>query len=71
MASVCARLERGTYYDSVVLMKLQKALLALVLDAGVVMGTGANKDLLRQSGLYTPELDGAPGGFDHRRQGAG
>ncbi|MBI5650640.1 MAG: acyl-CoA synthetase FdrA [Chloroflexi bacterium] len=47
------QVRRGTYYDSVVLMQLQRALLALpgVRDAGVVMGTPANFDLLRQSNL--------------------
>ncbi len=46
-------IRRGTYYDSVVLMQLQRALVALpgVQDAGVVMATPANKDLLAQSGL--------------------
>lgn len=43
----------GAYYDSVVLMQLQRGLAALpgVEDAGVVMGTDANKEVLRQSGL--------------------
>ncbi len=59
MASVRAQVRRGTYYDSVVLMKLQKALLALALDAGVFMGTAANKELLRQNGLLAPEVEDA------------
>jgi FdrA protein len=39
----------GVYYDSVVLMQLQKALGELpgVIDAGVVMATAANRDLLQ------------------------
>lgn len=43
----------GAYYDSVVLMQLQKALVGLdgVLDAGVVMATAANKEVLAASGL--------------------
>ncbi|KAA3656619.1 MAG: acyl-CoA synthetase FdrA [Chloroflexi bacterium] len=43
----------GSYYDSVVLMQLQKALAALdgVEDAGVVMATPANRDLLAAGGL--------------------
>jgi FdrA protein len=46
----------GSYYDSVVLMQLQRALGGLpgVLDAGVVMATPANRELLAASGL-TPE----------------
>lgn len=51
----------GTYYDSVVLMQLQRGLVALpgVEDAGVVMGTPANKEVLTQSELLTPEADAA------------
>ena len=43
----------GTYLDSVVLMQLQRGLLALpeVLDAGVVMATPANRDLLAANNL--------------------
>ncbi len=43
----------GAYYDSVVLMQLQKALVGLdgVLDAGVVMATDANKEVLAASDL--------------------
>jgi FdrA protein len=52
-----AEIRSGAYYDSVVLMQLQRSLAALpgVLDAGVMMGTDANKDILAQSGLLTPE----------------
>lgn len=51
----------GAYYDSVVLMQLQRGLLALpgVQDVGVVMATAANKDVLRQSNLFTPEAQAA------------
>lgn len=50
-------IRRGAYYDSVVLMHLQKALLALpgIEDAGVLMATEANKDVLEQSDLLTEE----------------
>ncbi|NIS79611.1 MAG: acyl-CoA synthetase FdrA [Anaerolineales bacterium] len=56
-----AEIRSGAYYDSVVLMQLQRALSALpgVDDAGVVMGTEANKELLVQVGLSTPELQAA------------
>ena len=52
-----AEVRSGAYYDSVVLMQLQRALagLAGVIDAGVVMGTSANKDILAQSGMLTAE----------------
>jgi len=51
----------GAYYDSVVLMQLQRSLAAEpgVIDAGVVMGTEANKEILAQSGLMTPEVKSA------------
>ena len=51
----------GAYYDSVVLMQLQRALTALpgVQEAGVVMGTAANKDVLAQSDLLTPAAQAA------------
>jgi FdrA protein len=53
----------GAYYDSVVLMQLQRALAGLpgILDAGVVMATPANREILTASGL-TPsgEVDAGP-----------
>src|SRR5436305_2195145 len=47
----------GAYYDSVVLMQLQRALSTLpgVLDAGVVMATPANREILAASGLIPSE----------------
>ena len=55
MTVVSTEIRKGAYYDSVVLMQLQRALLTLpgVIDAGVVMATPANKDLLAQSNLLT------------------
>ena len=43
----------GAYYDSVVLMQLQRGLLGLpgVVDAGVVMATQANRELLASNDL--------------------
>jgi FdrA protein len=51
----------GAYYDSVVLMQLQASLGTLpgVKNAGVVMGTAANKNLLKQNGLLTPQAQSA------------
>lgn len=53
---------RGSYYDSVVLMQLQRGLLELpsVQDAGVVMATPANKDLLNESGLLPAAIQAGP-----------
>ena len=47
----------GAYYDSVILMQLQRELAALpeVIDAGVVMGTEANKNILNQNNMLSPE----------------
>jgi len=61
MAAINAEIRRGAYYDSVMLMQLQRALADLpgVFDAGVVMGTDANKDILAQSDLLTPEVGDA------------
>ncbi len=52
----------GTYYDSVVLMQLQRGLLELdgVIDAGVVMATPANKDLLATNNLLPDALSANP-----------
>jgi FdrA protein len=65
MAVVRSEVRSGTYYDSVVLMQLQRALAAQtgVIDAGVVMATPANRELLGQSGLL-PESVGAAGPDD-------
>jgi len=47
----------GSYHDSVVLMQLQRALAGLpgVLDAGVVMATPVNRELLAAGGLEVGE----------------
>ena len=61
MSVTRVEIRSGAYYDSVVLMQLQRSLAALpgVLDAGVVMGTAANKNILAQSDLLTPEVQAA------------
>ncbi len=62
-SALLAEVRAGSYYDSVVLMQLQRALTDLpgVRDAGVVMGTPANKELLTQSALVTADaLRAAP-----------
>jgi len=52
----------GAYYDSVVLMQLQRALTGLpeVQDAGAVMATAANLELLAQNDLLPDGIDPAP-----------
>jgi len=62
-ATVRCAVRPGSYYDSVVLMQLQRALAALpgVLDAGVMMATPANRELLATSGLLPgEEMDAGP-----------
>lgn len=61
MAFIKTEVRSGVYYDSVVLMHLQRSLLEQpgVLDSGVVMGTDANKDVLAQSGLLVDEIQQA------------
>ena len=61
MAVIKAEVRSGAYYDSVVLMQLQRALTEQpgVLDAGVVMGTTANKEVLEQSSLLVAEAEAA------------
>lgn len=61
MSITKGEIRSGVYYDSVVLMQLQRSLTGLsgVLDAGVVMGTQANKELLAQSNLLDPQVEAA------------
>ena len=60
MAIIKTEIRSGAYYDSVVLMQLQRSLAELpgVEDAGVVMGTEANLELLDQTGLLVEEIKG-------------
>ena len=52
----------GAYYDSVVLMQLQRGLAGLpgVIDAGVVMATPANRDLLSANNLLPDSITANP-----------
>ncbi len=58
MATIKTEIRRGVYYDSAKLMSLQRNLAGLpgILDAGVVMGTESNKELLEHIGLDSPEV---------------
>ena len=57
MAVVKAEIRSGAYYDSAFLMQLQRSLAGLpgVEDAGVVMGTEGNKEILAHIDLLSPE----------------
>jgi succinyl-CoA synthetase alpha subunit len=54
---VATRVKQSSYHDSVTLMLAASELLKLpgVLDAAVVMGTAANKQIVANAGLLTPE----------------
>jgi FdrA protein len=57
MSATINEIRPGAYFDSVVLMQLQRELAQLpgVIDAGVVMATPANCDLLTSSGFSFDE----------------
>ncbi|HLE76835.1 MAG TPA: acyl-CoA synthetase FdrA [bacterium] len=59
--TVRSRIKPSAYFDSVTLMLAQRDVRVLpgVVDAGLVMGTEANKDLLKDAGLLTPEVSAA------------
>ena len=54
-------IKKGSYHDSVILMLLTNQLSTLegVNKVSVMMATPANKDIYRQSGLATAELEEA------------
>ncbi len=53
--------KKSEYHDSVTLMQVAKSLTAMpgVQDAAVVMGTEANRGILAEAGLLTPEAEAA------------
>jgi FdrA protein len=61
MAFIKVEIRSGVYYDSVILMQLQRSLAEQpgIIDAGVVMGTNANKEVLAQSGMLVSEANAA------------
>lgn len=62
MTVMKSEVRQGAYYDSVILMQLQKSLAELpgVSDAGVVMATETNKDLLAAGDLLPAEVTAKP-----------
>ncbi|HVP21512.1 MAG TPA: acyl-CoA synthetase FdrA [Anaerolineaceae bacterium] len=61
MSVIKAEIRSGAYYDSAFLMNVQRSLAGLpnVEDAGVVMGTEGNKELLAHINLLSPEINAA------------
>lgn len=62
MTVIRSEVRPGAYFDSAVLMRLQRALAELpgIVDAGVVMATPANCALLDQSGLLDSAAQAGP-----------
>src|SRR5258705_11667879 len=62
MTVVKWNIRAGAYYDSVVLMQLQRGLLELsrAVDAGAVMATQANRDLLAANNLLPDSISANP-----------
>ena len=58
MIAIEFEIRSGAYYDSVILMHLHRSLVEQpgIIDAVVVMGTEANKEILAQSGLLAQEV---------------
>ncbi|MEI7987856.1 MAG: acyl-CoA synthetase FdrA [Chloroflexota bacterium] len=61
MAVIKAEIRTGAYYDSAFLMQLQRTFSDLpgIQDAGVVMGTETNKELLARIDLLSSEIQAA------------
>ncbi|MDM8528458.1 acyl-CoA synthetase FdrA [Anaerolineales bacterium HSG24] len=61
MSIIKTEIRQGAYYDSIILMQLQAGLADLsgVENVGVMMGTEANKALLKQTNLLTAEAKSA------------
>ena len=53
MSVVLNEVRRATYFDSIVLMRISRQVAALpgVEEAGLIIGTPANKDILREAGI--------------------
>jgi FdrA protein len=64
MSVVLNEVRRSTYLDSIVLMRISRQIAALpgVEEAGLVIGTPANKDILREAGILGPDGDNAEPG---------
>ena len=61
MSFVLNEVRRATYFDSIVLMRVSRQIAALpgVEEAGLIIGTPANKSILRDAGILGAQGDGA------------
>jgi FdrA protein len=64
MSVIRNEVRRTTYLDSIVLMRMSREIAALagVEEAGLIMGTPANKEILREAGILGPEGEQAQAG---------
>ena len=64
MSVVLNEVRRATYLDSIVLMRMSRQIAALpgVEEAGLIIGTPANKEILRDAGILGADgAQAAPG----------
>jgi FdrA protein len=61
MSVVLNEVRRATYFDSIVLMRVSRQIAAMpgVEEAGLIIGTPANRQILRDAGILGPEGEGA------------
>jgi FdrA protein len=64
MSVILNEVRRAAYLDSIVLMRISRVVAALpgVEEAGLFIGTPANKEILRDAGILGPEGEGAAPG---------
>jgi FdrA protein len=64
MSVIVNEVRRATYLDSIVLMRMSRAIAALpgVEEAGLITGTPANKEILREAGILGREGETAQAG---------
>jgi FdrA protein len=64
MGVVLNEVRRATYFDSIVLMRISRRIAGLpgVAEAGLMLGTPANKGILRDAGILAPDGEAAEPG---------
>ena len=64
MSVILNEVRRATYLNSIVLMRISRQIAALpgIEEAGLIIGTPANKEILRDAGILGPESDTAEPG---------
>jgi FdrA protein len=64
MSVIANEVRRATYFDSIVLMRISQQVhgMAGVEEAGLMLGTPANKDILREAGILGPAGEAAEPG---------